>query len=63
MFHKEGAKIILIGMAVTVAVVLLAEQFILSFWLLKFIQIFALVFLILILLKKCMFLGVLFMLE
>ncbi|MFP9099211.1 phosphatidylserine decarboxylase family protein [Flavobacterium sp. RHBU_24] len=49
MFHKEGAKIILIGMAVTVAVVLLAEKFIESFWLLKFIQLFALAFLILIL--------------
>lgn len=49
MFHKEGAKIILIALAVTVAVILLSEQYIDSYWLLKFIQVFALVFLILIL--------------
>lgn len=49
MFHKEGAKIIFVALLVTVGVVLLAEEFIHSFWLLKFVQIFALVFLILIL--------------
>jgi phosphatidylserine decarboxylase len=49
MFHKEGAKIIFIALAVTVGVILLSEQFIESYWLLKFIQIFSLVFLILIL--------------
>ena len=49
MFHKEGAKIIFVALAVTVGVVLLAEQFIFSFWLLKFVQIFALLFLIIIL--------------
>lgn len=49
MFHKEGAKIIFVALAVTVAVILLSEEFIQSYWLLKFIQIFSLVFLILIL--------------
>lgn len=49
MFHKEGAKIILIAMAMTVVIVLLSEKYIESYWLLKFIQVFALVFLILIL--------------
>lgn len=49
MFHKEGAKIILTALALTVAVALLAERFIDSYWLLKFIQIFSLIFLILIL--------------
>jgi len=49
MFHKEGAKIIFVALLVTVGVVLLAEEFIHSFWLLKFVQIFALLFLILIL--------------
>jgi phosphatidylserine decarboxylase len=49
MFHKEGAKIIFVALVVTVGVVLLSEQFIHSFWLLKFVQIFALVFLIIIL--------------
>jgi phosphatidylserine decarboxylase len=49
MFHKEGAKIILIALAVTVGVILLSEEFIHNFWLLKFVQIFALLFLILIL--------------
>ena len=49
MFHKEGAKIILSALAVTVVVVLLAEKYIASYWLLKFIEIFSLVFLILIL--------------
>ena len=49
MFHKEGAKIILSALAVTVVVVLLAEKYIASYWLLKFIEIFSIVFLILIL--------------
>jgi phosphatidylserine decarboxylase len=49
MFHKEGARIIMVALAVTVAVVLLSEQFIHQFWLLKAVQITALVFLIIIL--------------
>jgi len=49
MFHKEGAKIILVALAVTVAVILLSERYIDSYWMLKFIQIFALIFLVLIL--------------
>ncbi|MGV3459882.1 MAG: phosphatidylserine decarboxylase family protein [Flavobacterium sp.] len=49
MFHKEGAKIILIALAITVAAVLLSEEFISIYWLNKAIQVFALVFLILIL--------------
>ncbi len=49
MFHKEGAKIILIALAITTGVVILTEQYIQNFWLLKSIQVFALVFLILIL--------------
>lgn len=49
MFHKEGAKIIFGALAISVAIVLLSEQFIYSFWLLKIVQITVLVFLILIL--------------
>ena len=49
MFHKEGAKIILIALAVTTAVILLSAHYIDGYWLQKFIQIFALVFLLLIL--------------
>lgn len=49
MFHKEGAKIILVSLTVTVVVILLSERYIESYWLLKFIQIFALVFMVLIL--------------
>jgi phosphatidylserine decarboxylase len=49
MFHKEGAKIIFIALVATVGIVLVAEEFIHSFWLLKTVQIFALGFLILIL--------------
>jgi phosphatidylserine decarboxylase len=49
MFHKEGAKIILVALAVTVGVILLSEKYIESFWLLKAIQVFSLIFLILIL--------------
>ncbi len=49
MFHKEGAKIIIVALAVTTGVVLLADMYIDSLWLQKSIQIFALVFLALIL--------------
>lgn len=49
MFHKEGAKIILGSLVTTVAVVLLAEKFIANYWLLKFIEVFALIFMVLIL--------------
>jgi len=49
MFHKEGAKIILVALAVTTGVILLSEQYIDNYWMLKFIQIFALIFLVLIL--------------
>ncbi|RYJ40460.1 phosphatidylserine decarboxylase family protein [Flavobacterium beibuense] len=49
MFHKEGAKIILGSLAITVVIVLLAEKFIDNYWLLKFIEVFALVFMVLIL--------------
>ncbi|WP_417353229.1 phosphatidylserine decarboxylase family protein [Flavobacterium alkalisoli] len=49
MFHKEGAKIILGSLVITVAIVLLAEKFIDNYWLLKFIEVFALVFMVLIL--------------
>lgn len=49
-FHKEGAKIILITCALVVAIVLLSDSFIKdNFWLLKIIQIVALLFLILVL--------------
>lgn len=48
-FHKEGAKIILITCAVVVAIVLLTDSLIANFWLLKTIQIFSLLFLILVL--------------
>jgi phosphatidylserine decarboxylase len=49
MFHKEGAKIIFGALGISVAIVLLSEQFIQSFWLLKIVQVTVLVFLILIL--------------
>jgi phosphatidylserine decarboxylase len=49
MFHKEGAKIILVSLTVTVIVILLSEKYIDSYWLLKSIQIFALIFMVLIL--------------
>lgn len=49
MFHKEGAKIILVSLTVTVIVILLSEKYIDSYWLLKAIQIFALIFMVLIL--------------
>ncbi|WP_306352581.1 phosphatidylserine decarboxylase family protein [Flavobacterium sp. '19STA2R22 D10 B1'] len=49
MFHKEGAKIILIALAISVAVILLTDVYVDLFWLKKGIQILTLVFLILIL--------------
>jgi phosphatidylserine decarboxylase len=49
MFHKEGAKIIFIALLVSVGIVLVAEEFIQNLYLLKTIQIFVLLFLILIL--------------
>jgi len=48
-FHKEGAKTILISCFVTIAIVLLADNFIELFWLKKLVQIIGLVFLIIIL--------------
>ena len=48
-FHKEGAKTILIGCIVTIAIVLIADNFIDLFWLKKLVQIIGLVFLIIIL--------------
>jgi phosphatidylserine decarboxylase len=48
-FHKEGAKIILIACFITVAIVIGANELIQNFWILKSIQVFALVFLIIIL--------------
>ncbi|KOS04716.1 phosphatidylserine decarboxylase [Flavobacterium akiainvivens] len=49
MFHKEGAKIILGALVVTVAVLLLSDHFLENRWLVGAIQVFTLVFLILIL--------------
>lgn len=49
MFHKEGAKIILFAVVMSVAILLLSEKFIENFWVLKIIQIVCLIFLILIL--------------
>lgn len=49
MFHKEGGKIILISTTIFVALLLLSQEFIANFWILKSIQIFALVFLVIIL--------------
>jgi len=48
-FHKEGAKIILVSCFITVAVVLLADNFIPDFWIKKVIQVFSLIFLVIIL--------------
>ena len=48
-FHREGYKIITISLILSVAGILLAEKFITTFWLLKAIQIFIVVFLIIIL--------------
>jgi phosphatidylserine decarboxylase len=49
MFHKEGAKIILIATTLTVAILLLSDQFIVEYWIQKTVQILTLGFLILIL--------------
>lgn len=49
MFHKEGGKIILIATSLTVALLLLSEEFIAIFWLLKSVEIIVLAMLILIL--------------
>jgi len=49
MFHKEGGKIILIATSLTVALLLLSEEFIANFWLLKSVEIIVLALLILIL--------------
>jgi phosphatidylserine decarboxylase len=49
MFHKEGAKIILIATTLTVAILLLSDQFIAEYWIQKAVQILTLGFLILIL--------------
>lgn len=49
MFHKEGSRIILISTTVLVAILLLSEKFIANYWLLKAVQVAALIFLIIIL--------------
>ncbi len=49
MFHKEGGKIILISTTLTVVFLLVTDHFITLFWLKKAIEIFILLFLILIL--------------
>ena len=49
MFHKEGAKIIMISTTVVVAVLLLAEKFIETYWLLKTVQIVTVLLLLLVL--------------
>jgi len=49
MFHKEGAKIILITLTISVAVIFLADSLISILWLQKAVQILALIFLILVL--------------
>lgn len=49
MFHKEGGRIILVSLAVCLAVVILADKFIESTWIVKAIQVFALIFLVLVL--------------
>jgi phosphatidylserine decarboxylase len=48
-FHKEGAKIILISCFISTGIILLADEFINIIWLQKFVQIIALLFLIMIL--------------
>jgi phosphatidylserine decarboxylase len=48
-FHKEGAKNIMITVTCVVAIILLADYFLSTLWLIKSIQILALIFLILIL--------------
>ncbi|KAF2519077.1 phosphatidylserine decarboxylase family protein [Flavobacterium salilacus subsp. salilacus] len=49
MFHKEGAKIIIATLAVTLVAVILADKYITNIWLLKTIQVAAFIFLILVL--------------
>lgn len=49
MFHKEGAKIILGTVVLAVAILLLSDRFIENFWLLKGVQVFALIMLIVVL--------------
>lgn len=49
MFHKEGAKIILIATTLTVALLLLADTFITTIWIQKTVEITVLLFLLLIL--------------
>lgn len=49
MFHKEGAKIIMLSLAIAVAVIIGVEHFFTTPWLIKSIQIIALIGLILIL--------------
>ena len=49
MFHKEGGKIILIATTLTVALLLLADNFITVFWLQKAVEVLVMLFLILIL--------------
>lgn len=49
MFHKEGSKIILIAVVITVALLLLSDTITDMFWIQKVIQIFALFILIMVL--------------
>ncbi len=49
MFHKEGARIILISTTILVAILLLSEKFIANYWFLKTVQIASLLFLIIVL--------------
>lgn len=49
MFHKEGAKIILLSVFITVCTVLLADYFVSISWLKTLIEILALIFLIIVL--------------
>ena len=49
MFHKEGSKIILTSLIIAVAIIFASEELITNFWILKSIQVIALVFLVLIL--------------
>ena len=48
-FHKEGYKIILVTLFITIAGVLLADKFLETFWLVKTIQILLLALLIIVL--------------
>ena len=49
MFHKEGAKIILVSLAIAVAIIIGVEQFIDTPWLIKTIQLATLAFLVIVL--------------